>query len=268
MEMGIELFLTFLGVGLAAGFLAGFVGVGGGIIMVPVLLEVFRNAGLPDTAVVQAAMATSLSVAVFSVGSSILRHHRQGTIRWSMVRWLAPGSLLGGWLAAYLATRMPGSWLQMVLSMLMVFAALRMLRNREMPECQVHSAARWKIGLTGLGVGLVAGLSGLAGGIVLVPALSIVLGVPGSFLAATSSGTIIFSALAAAMGYLTASPAGSLGPGFYGFVCLPLVLPLALGAIPAAQLGAMANRRIRSNLYQKIFGSLLLVVAIRLVLSS
>ncbi len=268
MEMTLILFLTFLGVGLGAGFVAGFVGVGGGIIMVPVLLEIFRNAGTPEEAVVQAAMATSLSVAVFSVGSSIFRHRRQGRIRWNLVRWLAPGSLLGGWLAAHLATRLPGHWLQWVLSVLMIFAAVRMLRNREMPDVPHKRASRWKMGLTGLGVGLVAGMSGLAGGIVLVPALSLILGVPGGWLAGTSSGTIIFSALAAALGYLSTSPAIDLGSGFFGYVCLPLVLPLALGTIPAAQLGAMVNRRIQGNIFQRIFGGLLLVVALRLLLNA
>jgi len=266
MEMTLLLFLTFLGVGLAAGFLAGFVGVGGGIIMVPVLLEIFRNAGVPEEAVVQAAMGTSLSVAVFSVSSSIFRHQRQGNIRWQLVRWLAPGSMIGGWLAAYLASRLPGSWLQMVLMVLMVFAAARMLSSREMPDSPDHKAAKWKVGLTGLGVGMVAGLSGLAGGIVLVPALSLILGLPGGWLAATSSGTIIFSALAAAVGYLTLSPPMNLGPGFLGYVCLPLVVPLAMGAIPAAQLGAFINRRTEGDLFQKLFGGLLLLVAVRLLL--
>ena len=268
MEMGLMLFFMFLGVGLIAGFLAGFVGVGGGIIMVPVLLEIFRSAGVPEEAVVQAAMGTSLSVAIFSVSSSIFRHRRQGKIRWDLVRWLAPGSMFGGWLAAYLASLLPGSWLQMVLTVLMIFAAVRMLRSREIIDHPDHQATRWKIGITGLGVGLVAGMSGLAGGIVLVPALSLVLGVPGAWLAGTSSGTIIFSALAAAAGYFTLSPPVDLGPDFYGYVCLPLVLPLVLGAIPAAQMGAFVNRRVEGKLFQKLFGGLLLLVAIRLLFNT
>ena len=69
MEMTISVVLLVLGLGLAAGFTAGFVGVGGGILMVPILLELFRSWGVPAESVVQAAMATSLSVAVFS------KHH-------------------------------------------------------------------------------------------------------------------------------------------------------------------------------------------------
>jgi uncharacterized protein len=268
MELSITLFLIFLGVGVVAGFVAGFVGVGGGIIMVPVLLEIFRRAGLPEEVVVQAAMATSLSVAVFSVGSSIIRHNRQGRIRWKLVRLLAPGSILGGWMAAYLATRLPGQWLLWSLAVLMLFAALRMIRSSDGPIGGEKSPSVWKVGVTGLGVGLVAGMSGLAGGVVLVPALGLILGVPGSWLAGTSSGTIIFSAMAAAAGYLMANPPLVMGTGFFGYVYLPLTLSLAIGAVPAAQAGAWVNRRVHGNLFRKLFGLLLLIVVARLLLTN
>ncbi len=266
-EWSLLTLLLFIGVGLVAGFLAGFVGVGGGIIMVPVLLEIFRRAAVPHEVIVQAAMATSLSVAVFSVSSSIVRHRRQGTIRWELVRWLAPGSMLGGWLAARLATRLPGQWLLWGLSLLMAFAAFRMLRSTDRPPGMEKPTASWKVSLTGLGVGSVAGLSGLAGGIVLVPALSLILGVPGGLLAGTSSGTIVFSSIAAAAGYLLATPPVSLDSGFLGYVYWPLTISLAAGAVPSAQLGAWVNRRVPGNLFKKIFGALLLAVVLRLVIS-
>ncbi len=268
MELTLHLFLVFLGVGLFVGFLAGFVGVGGGIIMVPILVEFLRRNGLPENTIVQVAMATSLSVAVFSVSSSIIRHQRQDRIRWRLVRWLAPGSMIGGWLAAWTATRLPGQLLLWGLAVLMVFAAFRMLISKDNSLETEQPAVYWKVGLTGLAVGLVAGLSGLAGGIVLVPALGLVLGVPGNWLAGTSSGTIIFSALAAAAGYFFATPPSPLGPGFFGYICLPLTIPLAVGAVPMAQVGAWVNRRVQGNLFRKLFGTLLLMVVLRLLVTS
>jgi len=143
-----------------------------------------------------------------------------------------------------------------------------MIRSSDDPAEVGKTAPFWKIGMTGLAVGMVAGLSGLAGGIVLVPALGLILGVPGSMLAGTSSGTIVFSALAAAAGYLMAIPPVPLESGFVGYVYLPLTLSLALGAVPSAQLGAWINRRTHGNLFRKIFGVVLLVVVVRLLLSS
>lgn len=265
MVVTLHMFLMFIGVGLGTGLLAGFVGVGGGVIMVPVLLETFRSGGLPTHSVVHAAMGTSLSVAVFSVSSSILRHNRQKRIRWKLVRWLAPGCLVGGWTGAHLATHLDGIWLLLVLAMLLVFAAFRMLLSKDVSVENEKTAARPKVAATGLGVGLISGLSGLAGGVVLVPSLSVILGLPGSWLAGTSSGTIVFSSLAAAAGYLTARPPEFLGTDFFGYICLPLTLALALGAIPGAQVGAWVNRLVKGYLLRKMFGVLLLLVAFRLV---
>ena len=267
MELTVAVVLLVLGLGLAAGFTAGFVGVGGGIIMVPILLELFRSWGLPTESVVQAAMGTSLSVAVFSVSSSIVRHSRQQRVLWRLVPYLAPGSLAGGWLAARLAVVLPGLILQLVLAGLMTAAAIRMLTEKELPEREEYRFRWWQGLLVGIGVGLVAGMSGLAGGIVLVPALALILGLPTGWLAGTSSAVIVFSSLAAALGYLTATPPSALGWGFHGFTCLPVTGLLAITAIPGAQLGAWTNCRTGSVLFRRIFAVLMLLVVIRLVTS-
>jgi len=225
MELTIAIVLLILGLGLVAGFTAGFVGVGGGIIMVPILLELFRGWGLPDESVVQAAMGTSLAVIL------------------------------------------PGLVLQLVLAGLMTVSAIRMLTEKIIHEREDYRFLWWQGLLVGCGVGLVAGMSGLAGGVVLVPALALILGVPTGWLAGTSSAVILFSALAAAVGYLTATPPSALGWGFHGFTCLPVVGLLAITAIPGAQLGAWANRRTGSVLFRRIFAALMLVVVIRLVTS-
>ncbi len=267
MDLALPIILLILGLGLVAGFVAGFVGVGGGIIMVPVLLELFRSWGVPDEVVVQAAMGTSLGVAVFSVSSGIVRHGRQKRIFWRLVPFLAPGSLIGGWLAARFATGVPGSYLQMGLAGLMTVAAIRMLTDNR-PDGGNHRHIRWWQGtLVGLGVGLVAGMSGLAGGIVLVPALSLLIGLPAGWLAGTSSAVIVFSSLAAALGYLTSTPVVAPGAGFTGFIALPVVGLLALSAIPAAQAGAWVNRRVRGLVFRRIFAVLMLVVVVRLLFS-
>jgi len=267
MDWSAPLVLMILVLGLVAGFVAGFVGIGGGVVMVPVLLEIFRRWGLPGDSVVQAAMATSLCVAVFATGSAIVRHHRQKRILWRLVPYLIPGSMAGGWAAARLATRLPGRALQLVLAGLMTLAAIRMLTENEVKARPATTVVWWKGLLVGIMVGMVAGLSGLAGGIVLVPALALLLGVHSGWLAGTSSAVILWSALAAALGYLTASPPSPLGPGFTGYGGLTVAGLLALTAIPGAQMGAWVNRRTRSLMFRRIFGIILLAVVVRMVVS-
>ena len=268
MELGLSSVLLILGLGIAAGVIAGYVGVGGGIVMVPVLLELFRRWGLPAEVVVQAAMGTSLAAAVFSVSSSTVRHARHDRVLWRLVPALAPGALVGGWAGAKLAVRLPGEVLQLSLAAVLALAALRMLLEQERTNLTPKPTRWWQGAGVGVLVGMAAGFSGLAGGFVLVPAMALLLAVPSAWLAGTSSAVIVWSALAAALGYLTSQPAAPLGWGFVGHVGLPLSGLLALGAIPGAQLGGVLNRRTDPTLFRRIFAVLLLFVVVRLVVSA
>ena len=126
MTFSLEIAMLLAGVGLIAGVAAGFIGIGGGVVMVPVLLELLRAWGVPADSLVQAAMGTSLAVATFSVASSAWRHHRQGHVVWSLVPYIVPGSIVGGWLAAQLAVRIDGRWLQVGLALVLLYGAVKM----------------------------------------------------------------------------------------------------------------------------------------------
>ena len=145
--------------------------------------------------------------------------------------------------------------------------AFRMLTEKDIHERENTRFRWWQGLLVGIGVGMVAGMSGLAGGVVLVPSLALILGVPTGWLAGTSSAVIVFSDFAAALGYLTATPPSFLGSGFHGYSCLPVAGLLAVTAIPAAQLGAWTNKRTGSVLFRRIFAVLMLIVVVRLVTS-
>ncbi|MCP4570834.1 MAG: sulfite exporter TauE/SafE family protein [bacterium] len=268
MDITLGLVLLILGIGIAAGIIAGYVGVGGGIIMVPVLLELFRRWGLPQESLVQAAMATSLTAAIFSVGSSTVRHHKHGRVLWKLVPVLAPGALVGGMLGAKLAVRLPGVALQLTLAALLLAAALRMLLEKERPDLQPKPVRWWQGFGVGVLVGIAAGCSGLAGGFILVPAMALLLTVPSAWLAGTSSAVVVWSSLAAAVGYMLSEPTAALGEGFVGHVGLPISGLLALGAIPGAQLGGVLNKKTDPALFRRIFAVLLLVVVVRLVVSA
>ena len=104
--------------------MAGFAGVGGGIVMVPVLLELLRAWGLPQEVVVQAAMGTSLTVGAFSTGSGAWRHHHHRHVLWRLAVPVVPSSMLGSWLGSELASLTDGRVLQAGLA---VRAALRVV---------------------------------------------------------------------------------------------------------------------------------------------
>ncbi len=267
MELSLLTILMLLIAGLGTGLVAGFAGVGGGIVMVPVMLELLRAWGVPREHVVQAAMATSLTVSVLSTGSAAWRQHLQQRVLWRVVVPIVPASMLGGWLGSGLAAASDGRWLQGGLAGVLMFAAYQFVRQQE-PHAEDGRPRRslWLWGLVGLGTGLFAGLSGLAGGVVLVPALALFGKLPARFLASTSSGVIMFTSLAAALGYMWHGPAGGLlGEGFVGYANLPAAACLAATAIPMAQAGARLNRRTSGAWFRRLFAVLMVVVVVRLL---
>lgn len=270
MEFSLVNALILLAAGLGAGLVAGFAGVGGGIVMVPVLLELLRAWGLPQEVVVQAAMGTSLTVGAFNTGSAAWRHHHHQRVLWRLAVPVVPSSMLGSWLGSELASLTDGRVLQGGLALVLLYASWRLVQQREpggdgdgVPR---KSLALWAV--IGLAVGLFAGLSGLAGGVVLIPALALVGKVPGRFLAGTSAGVVMFTALAGAAGYMRHGPGyGEIGDGFLGFVCLPAAACLAVTAIPMAQVGAKLNRRTSGVWFRRVFAGLMVLVVVRLLLT-
>jgi uncharacterized membrane protein YfcA len=262
--------LILLLAGLGAGLVAGFAGVGGGIVMVPVMLELLRAWGLPRDVVVQAAMATSLTVGLATTASAAWRHHRHQHVLWRLVVPVVPSSMLGSWLGSALAAQTDGRVLQAGLAVVLLYASWRLVQQREpggdgdgVPR---RSLVLWAV--IGVAVGLFAGLSGLAGGVVLIPALALFGKVPGRFLAGTSAGVLMFTAAAGSLGYMQHGPGhGEIGAGFLGFVNLPAALCLAATAIPMAQVGARLNKRTSGQWFRRLFAALMVIVVVRLLLT-
>jgi uncharacterized protein len=92
--------LLFLALGAIAGVLAGLLGVGGGLVLVAALAWMLPGVGVPKEAAMHAALASSLASIVLTAAASARAHHGRGSVLWPTVRWMVPGLLLGGWLAA------------------------------------------------------------------------------------------------------------------------------------------------------------------------
>ena len=93
--MSLEIALLLLGMGAVIGFLAGLLGIGGGMLMVPFVTLVLSSTGFPPEHTVRVAIATSLTTILFTSISSVRAHHRRGAVLWPVVRSLAPGIVVG-----------------------------------------------------------------------------------------------------------------------------------------------------------------------------
>lgn len=260
----LDLFLlVYLALGLAAGFVAGLLGVGGGLVMVPVLAWAFAAQGFATDYNIHMALATSLAVIVPTSISSLRAHHAHGAVDWLAVRRIVPGILAGTLLGSLAAAWLSGTWLKAFFTVFLFYAATQMLLGfkpkptREMPG--------WPgMTLAGSIIGLVSSWVGIGGGTLSVPFLSWCNA--GLRRAIGTSSAIGFPiAVAGTLGYVISGQAAvGLPPASLGFVYLPALVAIAAGSWLTAPLGARATHRWPVVAIKKIFAGLLYLIGVRM----
>jgi len=138
--------IIYLLIGAIAGFAAGLFGVGGGLIIVPILYIVFTQMNYDPNVIMHIAVGTSLATIIVTSISSVMAHHKKGAVLWSVFRNLAPGLVLGSFLGAGVADLMSGQHLQLVIGVFAVWMAYKMFRganavvdpNRHLPSAPLQ----------------------------------------------------------------------------------------------------------------------------------
>ena len=166
--MSLELIAALLVLGACTGYLAGLLGIGGGMVLTPFLTLILSMAGVPDAVVVHAAIATSLSTILFTSLSSVRAHNSRGAVLWKVVLWLAPGILVGAALGAKISSLLPTFWISIVFAAFVGFSALKMFLNAKPKPTRQLPAAPGLFG-AGTGIGAVSSLVGAGGGFISVP---------------------------------------------------------------------------------------------------
>jgi uncharacterized protein len=246
--------------GLVVGFLAGLLGIGGGMLLVPVLSWVFAAQGLPPHLVLKCAIATSLATILFTSVSSIRAHHAHGAIRWPIAARLAPGLLLGALLGAQVTAALPARPLAAIFAAFIGWSAWNMWRDRKpKPGGQLPGTS----GLLAAG-GVIGALSALlgAGGAFLSVPFMVRGNVPVRNAVATSAALGLPIAAAGAVGYVLAGrTVPQIAAGMLGYLHLPALLSVAATSMLSAPLGARTAHRIDTGQLKRVFAVLLALLA-------
>jgi uncharacterized protein len=167
--MSIELAVFGLS-GIAAGFFAGLFGIGGGLIMVPVLIWAFKTTGMPPEHIVAMALGTSMAAIVFSAAQSAFGHYRKGSASTEMIRRAAPWVVVGVAVGGLIAARTPPLPLLMFVGCFQFFAAALMLTDISKLTA-LQGLAKQAVALRFFSVlfGGVAALAGIGGGTLFTP---------------------------------------------------------------------------------------------------
>ncbi|MGF1766820.1 sulfite exporter TauE/SafE family protein [Enterovibrio makurazakiensis] len=256
--------------GSGVGFLAGLLGIGGGLVIVPVLSIILLHFEvLPSEQVVVAAIATSLASILFTSTSSALAHHKKGNIPWEIAPWIMVGVAIGALISGFMAALLPERIVRLVFAVSVVLIALKMFYSstksdssteRQMPHSGVLTI------LTTITGGLSA-MIGIGGGALLVPLLTFFsLDMKKAIGCASACGIVI--ALFGSIGYISSGSAHfTLEDGFVGFVYLPALLGIVCTSWFMAPLGAKATTALPVSTIKKVFAVLLLAMAANMMLN-
>uniref|UniRef100_Q478J1 Probable membrane transporter protein n=1 Tax=Dechloromonas aromatica (strain RCB) TaxID=159087 RepID=Q478J1_DECAR len=257
---------AYLLTGACAGFFAGLLGVGGGVVVVPVLTMIFAWLGFPGREVLHLALGTSIATILFTSLSSLRAHHAHRAVLWPVMRALTPGILIGTSLGAGLAVAISSRALSIFFVGFMLFVALQMIANLR-PQPSRNLPGRAGLGLAGIVIGAVASLAAMGGGALTVPYL-IRCNVNPHQAIGTSAAVGLPIALGGTLGYIWngwAHP--GLPPGSLGFVYLPALGIILLASVLAAPLGARLAHRLPVIVLKRIFAGLLLILSAKMLWS-
>lgn len=261
----ISLVALYLALGAFAGTLAGLFGIGGGLVIVPVLIFSFALQGVSPEIAAHLAVGTSLATIVFTSISSIRSHHLHEAVCWDIVRSMVAGIVVGAVLGAVTASMLPGAVLETVIGIFVILVALKMLLAVD-PKPGREVPGQIGLGVAGTVIGWASAIFGIGGGTLTVPYLSWC-----NLRMQNAVGT------AAACGFpiALAGALANVGTGWshpelpflsVGFIYLPAFAGIVLTSVFFARVGANLAHRLDARILRKIFAIFLLLVGIRFLI--
>ena len=250
-----------LAVGAVAGLLAGLLGIGGGIVLVPAYFHALGALGLGGPDLMQICVATSLAAIVLTSARSLRAHARRGAVEWPVLRGWAPGIALGAVGGMLAASRLPSAALQALFAGLALVMGLYLAAGRS--EWRVAPAMPGPLGRSVLspGVGFAGALLGIGGGSLGVPIMTLH-GVPIHRAVATAAGFGLAIAVPSVLGFLLAGTAAPRPPFQIGSVNLA-AFALTVAATPlTAPIGAALAHRMDAARLRRVFGGFLVLIAL------
>jgi uncharacterized membrane protein YfcA len=250
--------------GALVGLLAGLLGIGGGMTLVPILSALFSAQALAPGYTVHLALGTAMASIVFTSSASVRAHHRRGAVDWTLVRRLAPGMAAGALLATLATGFVSQRALALAFAVIVYAGALQMLFGRQ------PSASRGLPGTAALfaiavAIGVVCGLVSAGGAFMTVP-LMLYCGVPLLTAIGTAAAVGIPVAIIGTVGYVAGGwRIAGLPEATLGFVLLPALAALVLASMMTAPIGARLAHALPVGILRRIFAVLLFALATRMV---
>ena len=247
--------------GVATGFLAGLLGIGGGMLMVPFITIILTNRAVSPDLAVKMAIATSMATIIFTSLSSVWAHHKRGAVRWDLVKRLAPGIVVGSIIGSLgVFSLLKGTYLAIFFGLFVSFSATQMFLDKKPKPTRQMPGTGGQLAAGGF-IGFLSGLVGAGGGFISVPFMTWC-NVPIHNAVATSAALGFPIAIANVVGYaISGQSVQNFPAASFGYVWLPALLVIAVCSFATAPFGARAAHKIAIGKLKRIFASILYVLA-------
>ena len=254
------LFVAFVALGAIVGFLAGLLGLGGGMTMVPLLTFIFTRQGFAPEHVVHMAIATATATILFTSIASMREHHRHGAVLWPVVAGLAPGIIVGSLVGPQIVGGMSTAVLSAFFGVFVAAAATNILLDRK-PKPTRELPGRTGLLTVGGGIGLISSMVGAGGAFISVPFMA-ACNVNLRNCVATSAALGLPVAIAGTISFVVAGlHQPGLPTGSIGYVYVPALLAIVVGSVAFAPIGARATHRWPVKLLRRTFAFVLYLLA-------
>lgn len=267
MDNIILVFSICLGLGAIVGFMAGLLGIGGGLIIVPALLYLLPWVGIESSQLTHVAIATSLASIILTSFSSATAHHKRGNVPWELFKPMFPGIIVGALASGFISEKIASEHLQQAFSIFVILMAIQMAFPFK-PKANSKVPAFAIMFIVSMFIAVIAGLMGIGGGVLLVPFLSYC-GLQMRQAFGFSSVTGFFIAIAGSIGYVIAGlNAPDLPEGTIGFIYLPALVGIVMSSMIIAPIGVKAASVWPTSILKNIFAIFLMVVGLKLAIWS
>jgi uncharacterized protein len=254
--------------GAIAGVSAGLFGIGGGLIIVPVLAWLLIQQNFNAEQAMITAVATSLASIITTSISSVLAHHKRGYILWERLRYLSIGVILGAIVGALIAEKISGEHLRLIFALFLFYVALQIglqISNTETDNSENLADAGFTDYLAGLGIGLASAILGVGGGTLTVPYL-LKRKVPMKNAVALASACGFPIALTGTTSYiLLGIKQPNLPEWSLGYIYLPAFFAISLSSFFTAPVGAKLAHILPAQQLKRYFSLVLLLLAIKML---
>lgn len=264
--LGFEWYLIFVVIGCCVGFMAGFLGLGGGGILVPVLVSIFTYQGIAQQQVVHLALGTALACMIVTSCASVRAHAQKKSVHWPWAVRLAPGIMLGAFCMGHFSSALNPLFIAIFFCAFMLLIAVQMLVKWQ-PPTAAGTAKLPQLLIVGIGIGMLSALATVGGGFLTLSYLTYK-NVDIKKAIGTSAAIGLPIALAGTLGFMS-SPAQQLNvPGVIGFVHWPAFVFIALSSLFTAPLGVRRAAKVAPINLKRAFAAISILLSAKMLYSA